>query len=134
MSALQILTPSIILMFHPLALGVIAIFVIGMFVPHFLGPIGRLLGRTARRNIERRIGFFPKVKLDTKQAAPPKPAQAVPLQPIQPLETELTEASIEEIQSEISPRRSSVSAYLWTIGIGVSAIVCVLLWILLQSH
>ncbi|MEP6755496.1 MAG: hypothetical protein ABJA67_08355 [Chthonomonadales bacterium] len=125
----------ILMMIHPIAIGIVAIVAIGLLAPHLLGPIGRLLGRQARRHVERRIGFVPKLPSNPKPTPRPEPAPVQQAQEAKPELVETPQIVLEESRSLPTTRQSTpVAAYLWTIGIGVCGIVGVLLWILLHTR
>ena len=129
-----------ILMIHPYAIGLIVIVALGMFAPHFLGPIGRFLGKSVRREIERRLGITPTIKRGIKHIISESPQKPDP-PARKPLPTLVPEPIAEMSAEPMTPpgvptkgNQSQARAFAWTIAIGVLGIAGVLLWILLQSR
>ena len=122
------------MMIHPIAIGVAVVVAIGMFAPHLLKPIGRMLGKTVRKEVERRMGVTPTIKRLLKNTQPSN-SPKLPEVTAQSVETEIINTQPEH--QELSPKRqlkTPAMAYAWTIGLGIAAVAGVLLWILLQSR
>lgn len=111
------------------------VLLIGLFAPHLLPKIGRMLGRTIRGELFRRVGLPTRVasSLRSSTQAAYEPPPQTPEERYDPIPTQPNrEVRVESLQSFEPVQTRGIT--FWLVGAGVFVAAGLIFWLLLHAR